>query len=563
MKDFMLLDVYPDKSHYKINDKVNICIDIDCKAECSIKVDMQLYYLNDLICVQSDNINICKEKHNYNIALKNMPIDELGGYGVIVSIENREMSTAFDVVNHWSDRPRYAFLSDFYKEDESDDKDVLSLLKHHINIVQFYDWMYKHEDLIPKTDYYTDLLDRKLSRIAVENKIELCRKAGILPQAYGAVYAASKEYYSTHKDMALYTNDDRPQNLGDWFFIMNISEESPWREHILDEFRKTVTEMNFAGIHMDTYGFPKMAYSKLNEHRKLEKLNEQFPSLINETKKILDKETDENALTFNAVSNWSIEDVAVSNQDAVYIEVWDPQDTYYHLYQLVKRARELSGKQVILAAYLKCFAQKEKYTDDECHISMLLASATLFACGGFHFVIGEDNGILPDPYYVNYAEVNEKHRKDIRNYYDFIVRYGDLLFDKDSIDNSMTYANGINTEYIFENGEFSSYPKSDRVWTLVKASKKYKTVSLINYTGIKSDIWNEGKETHPEILENIQVQILIDEDIKGVYMTSPDYNNCMSEKLEYEHCSIDRGRAIKLIIPKLKIWTLLYIEITN
>ena len=137
--------------------------------------------------------------------------------------------------------------------------------------------------------------------IAVENKIHLCKQAGMLPQAYGAVYAASKKYYSAHKDIALYTSEDKPQNLGEWFFIMNISEESPWRRHILGEFEKSIDELGFSGIHMDTYGFPKTAYSKLNGKRKLEKLNEQFPSLINDTKKMLESKMNESALTFNAV----------------------------------------------------------------------------------------------------------------------------------------------------------------------------------------------------------------------------------------------------------------------
>ena len=562
MKDIMLLDVYPDKGYYKIGQKINIYLEIDCEEEKSITIEIKIFLNNDCIYAQNDEISFKKGIRTYKIVLK-MPADKLGGYGVEASIDDHKLATAFDVVSKWCDRPRYAFLSDFYKEDEEDIDDVKSLLKHHINVVQFYDWMYKHEDLVPKSDYYTDLLDRELSKIAVENKIKLCKEARILPQAYGAIYASSKEYYSSHKDVALYTNDDKPQNLGDWFFIMNISSESPWREHILNEFKKSITDMGFEGIHMDTYGFPKMAYSKLDGNKKLEKLNEQFPSLINDTKKMLSQEKDESALTFNAVGNWAIEDVAKSNQDAVYIEVWDPQDTYYHLYQLVNRARELSNKQVILAAYLKCFAQKDIYTHDACHSSLLLASATIFACGGFHFVIGEKDGVLPDPYYVNYAKVNKEYRRDIRNYYDFIVRYGDLIFDLNSKDESMTHANGINTECVFSNGNFSSYPKADRVWTLIRTVKGYKTISLVNYTGVKSDIWNEGKEDYPKNLVDIDVQVLVDEEINGVYVASPDFNNCMSEKLEFEYCSIDRGKAIKFRVPRLKIWNLIYIEISN
>ena len=58
---------------------------------------------------------------------------------------------------------------------------------------------------------------------------------------------------------------------------------------------------------------------------------------------------------FNAVNNWPTETVAAAAQDAVYIEVWPPHDTYFDLYRLIREARLLSHRNVILAAYLKAF----------------------------------------------------------------------------------------------------------------------------------------------------------------------------------------------------------------
>ena len=103
---------------------------------------------------------------------------------------------------------------------------------------------------------------------------------------------------------------------------------------------------------------------------------------------------------------------------------------------------------MILAAYLKCFAQKELHTDDECHSSLLLTSATIVACGGFHFITGENDGVLPDPYYVNYAEISKRHKKDIKNYYDFIVMYG--VITSYSIHYTKLYERGRpSCEYIY------------------------------------------------------------------------------------------------------------------
>ena len=43
---------------------------------------------------------------------------------------------------------------------------------------------------------------------------------------------------------------------------------------------KKAWSLGFDGIHMDAYGFPKTAVSRLNGEEKIERLDEDFPSLI-------------------------------------------------------------------------------------------------------------------------------------------------------------------------------------------------------------------------------------------------------------------------------------------
>lgn len=557
-----LLDVYPNQAFYPKACQVGLIIHINYVGALILEepVRVNVYRNYDLIkAYEIEKISV-DAYHNFEFRF-DLNNDDYCGYGVEIVYKDQLLSTAFDCIPDWHYRPRYGFLSDFYLEDEEDDSDAINMLKYHINVVQFYDWMYKHEDLIPKEDYYIDLLERELSKKAVEHKISACHLRGIKTLGYGAIYAASKSFYEAHKSWALYTNSDQPQNLGDWFYIMNISEVSPWRSHIIQEFQKAIEVFDFDGIHMDTYGFPKTAYSKLDGVKKIEYLDKQFPSLIGETKQAINRSKDGASITFNAVSNWAIETIAPSDQDAIYIEVWDPQDRYNHLYQLVSHGKELGKKQVILAAYMKAYAQKERYSEKACHIGWLLASATIFASGGFHFTLGEENGILPDPYYVKYEHVPEAYVRDMRNYYDFIVRYGNLLFDLESEDISMTYGNGINTEYLFKGANFSSYPYPDRVWTMIKSHKQYKTINLINYSGIQSDLWNEGKDCEPDLIQEIEVSVLIDETLVNVFYASPDWHHGKSEKLAYDIEEVDRGNAISFKVPYLKYWGLVYIEI--
>lgn len=563
LTSLQLQEVYPDKAFYRANEAVKIHISVrnNSSTFTNEKMFIRIYRLQNIIWEET---RIETFDHGQSSVVCELRAPDLGiqGYGVEISLGEDIVSTSFDVLDSWSDRPRYGFLSDFYKSDEDDTRDVASMLKLHINVVQFYDWMYKHEDLVPRDDYYVDLLGRELSRKAVVNKIESCKKVGMTTLAYGAVYASSKPFYESHPEWALYTNDDKPQNLGNWFYIMNISETSPWRKHIVNEFGKAISEMAFDGIHMDTYGFPKKAYSHLGGDRILEHLDEQFESLISDTREQLLKVTETPAITFNSVSNWAIESIARSVQDAVYIEVWDPQVSYIHLYELIRRAKELSGKQVILAAYFDDFSKERQADNKQCMNGLILSMATIFASGGFHFVLGEDDRVLPDPYYVKHEPMDPVHVEEARRYMDFIVRYGNLLYASDCIDNSMTHAGGINTEYQFGGGEFCPYPKAGSVWTLIREQQGYKTIQLVNYTGMISDRWNEAKEDRPEEVRDITVQALVDEEVIGVYLASPDIDCGHSVRLDYDTVETDRGAAIRFNVPKLNIWNLIYVEVS-
>ncbi len=63
-------------------------------------------------------------------------------------------STSFDVVTNWRKSPRYGFLSDFHPNEAGDSEDIKMMTKLHINLVQFYDWMYRHDDLVATDEMF-------------------------------------------------------------------------------------------------------------------------------------------------------------------------------------------------------------------------------------------------------------------------------------------------------------------------------------------------------------------------------------------------------------------------
>lgn len=269
-------------------------------------------------------------------------------------------ATAFDGVSSANLSTRYGFLSDFYTIDGDNHKDIDELRKYHINMVQYYDWSYRHDSLVGTDNLYTDMMGRRVDLETVKKKIAFCKTYNMKSLGYGAVYAATKDFYDKRPDWGLYTSADKPLTFIDIFYIMNISRECPWHNHIIDQYKKAVRDVGFDGVHMDTYGFPKTAISKYNGQTKLLKLEEHYAGLIEDAKTALDEIKKENYLIFNNVGNWPVKTVANSPQDAIYIEVWEPYERYFHIKQIIVDAkREAKDKKpVILAAYLSPFREE-------------------------------------------------------------------------------------------------------------------------------------------------------------------------------------------------------------
>jgi len=558
-------DVYPDKAQYRPGEEGNIILELNSESEISIDIIVEFKILHNTEWVEKLRVDLKRDLSRITVPFT-MSNYEWECFGVDVTILMNDLimiekSTAFDVADHWKRAPRYGFLSDFQKSELGNLNDIDALNKFHINIIQFYDWMYRHDSLVPPTDEFIDPMGRSLSYQVVKEKIAYLHNKGMAALAYGAVYASLKDFFNEHKDWGLYKNDGDPYNLIDIFYIMDISSGSEWNDHIISEFGKVISE-GFDGIHMDQYGFPKKAIRLHNDEKELIDLAECYPKLINETKEHLLKIDPEVGLIFNNVSNYPVHTTAKTDQEAIYIEVWPPVIHLRVLKSLIDRGRELGeGKHVILSAYLPTFKPENKdYATAE--NGALLTMATIFASGGYHLLLGEENKVLTEAYYPSYGSIREEFINELRSYYDFIVRFGKLLYEHNLIDLSFTYTGGINTEIKFS-GETDFSPNGDlnTVWTIVKQSSNYQVIHLINLIGLDNDYWEHGKNKRPETQEDIKCTVLIEKKVNGVSLASPDFDSTKPIELDYEIVEHEHGNAIRFVVPQLLIWDMVYIEL--
>ncbi|MFP4443076.1 MAG: glycoside hydrolase family 66 protein [Spirochaetia bacterium] len=479
-------------------------------------------------------------------------------------------STAFDVAESWKTAPRYGFLSGFSPDEKGDLDDTESLARYHLNVIQYYDWMYRHETLLPPAAEYIDPLGRELSLDVIAEKLASCRDRGMACLAYGAVYGASREFAEAYPEWRLYNREGNPSTLGGWLSIMDISPGSEWRRRLIGEFTKSLNVLSFEGIHLDTYGTPKRAYSRKlpdpggNEDRmnlKLHRLEDEFPGLADDVKVSLSAVRNSPGVIFNCVNNWPIKEMAESSVDALYIEVWPPHTEFEHLYRLIREARLLSEKPVILAAYLSPFpAERASAADADgaAENALALAFAVINTSGAYHLVFGENGGVLRDPYYVNHGFLSAEGYERFRRYADFVVAYRNLLYGPSVSDITLEFSGSDGDDFVFTGPAVSSLPRAGFVWTHIAETAEHVVISLVNLTGQKSSAWNEPRE-EPEPVHSLTVRALVPEGITSVYADSPDKPGA-PRAIDWKVVKSDKGPVAEFTVEDIRVWTLLWIK---
>ncbi|MDD3123225.1 MAG: glycoside hydrolase family 66 protein [Candidatus Izemoplasmatales bacterium] len=549
----MKKDIISSKAQYLLGDLIEMRIPMVKVPTDLIEINTYQLYMKIDMSYTYEFKEIAKGK--VELIIKIYPLGT-GNYGLEVIIGSQLYETAFDVVSKQSDCIRYGFLSDFTSED-NDSSDIEYLTRLHLNAVQFYDWMYTHDHLISKDTLYTDPLGRPTNLDVIKMKIKKCMESGIRPFAYGAVYASSKALFNSHPNWGLYTVDKEPLTFFDWLNFMNIQKDNGWSDYIINQFSLTMKELEFQGIHMDTYGFPKTVCDSFGNTFSL---SEVFPDLINRASIESKKINPANGVIFNCVNNWPVEKVASSLQDTIYIEVWPPHDTYFDLYRLIREAKMMSHNFVVLAAYIHPF--KDALSGDEvlhAENALLLTNAVINASGGTQLVFGENYGILCDSYYAKYASVSDSFKEKIRDYADYLVRYADLLYKDEGTDVSMTSTDGINEDILFNSSKasFSSVGKEFCVWTIIRESHILISVQLINLVSNNS-LWNQPKESSQSI-DDIEMVVKINRVVKGIFCASPDHM-MKAKMLDFRFEKTSRGREYFVKIPKLINWNTVWIE---
>lgn len=409
-----------------------------------------------------------------------------GGYALRLAGDGWSARTAVAVVADPRSRLRYGFVANYRPgrvvEDVAD-----HVRRLHLTAAQFYDWAYRHADLVGGGDEYTDALDQPVSLDTVRRLVVAVQAAGASALGYAAVYGVGNEEWPTWQHDALLDGEAKPYQLGD--FLQLVDPAAPdWCAHFADDLAASVERVGFDGFHLDQYGYPRFARRADGD---FVALADAFDTMISTVR---DRLPDAH-LVFNNVNDFPTWTTAHSRQDAVYIEVWEPHVTLGDLGTVVARARaESERKPVVIAAYQSVYRAEHAagHGAAAADRATALTMATLFSHGATHLLAGEDGNVLVDPYYVDNHLAEPSTLDLLRRWYDFLVAHDELLVDPSIVDVTASWSGSLNDllDVSYPLAPTMLTATAGAVWQLVTLAAGRVVVHLVNLVGQDDTRWD-------------------------------------------------------------------------
>lgn len=489
--------IAPQRAFYRPGEPVNIAVPGPFRAT--------IWHLADIVA-----------KLNGEDCLRWTPPAEIHrGYRVYVETVAGATWTAFDVLNQWTDAPRYGYLVNFKPDRASFDLDWL--LSMHVNGLQFYDWLYRHDTLLPPSDEFLDPLGRPQSLTTVRRLIGEAHARGMAAMPYTAIYAASPPFAAAHPGWGLYDEHGVIYDFADGF-LKYMNPASGWSAHLARQCASLVQALPFDGIHLDQYGEPFTGYDASGQNVKLP------AALRGAIEQVRAAVPPSEAVLFNLVHNWPLDAIAPAPLDFLYCELWPPMTTLGDLARVAEENRSAShGRIPVIAAYIL----------PERETTVKMAQAVMLASGASHIAHGEDGLYLSDPYFPKAGRPSPELAAQLKRLADFGVAYEELL--------------GFAAPAIWET-ELTA-----PLWVIHRRTTRNLVAHLIN--AAPDEMWTSSlSEREPQ--NDVRLAMNVDGSVARIWCATPDHE-APPEPLSFTQ----DGERVMTIVPRVETWTMVCIEL--
>ena len=546
--DATALSIYSDKVAYTPGSQVRFTLN---KTAANLKV--RYWHLDTLL---SDN-TLSGQEWTWKA-----PLQDFTGYLVELHDDKDSVwaSTAVDVSSDWSRFPRYGFLSKFGSmTNDQMNQVVKDLALHHINGLQFYDWQYKHHLPLAGTVYYPlnqwlDIANRPTYLSTVKGYIDQAHQYGMKAMFYNLAFGALNDAaFDGIQDQWYLFKDKNHANkdvirLDPPMFKSSIYILDPfntnWQSYLAQKNKDVYQVFAFDGFHIDQVGDRGSEYDYNGNSVDLAATYGPFI-------KSMKNAAGDKHLIMNAVNQYGQQgSIATAPVDFLYTEVWDPNNSYQALANIITNNDQYgNGKKTVLAAYMNY--DKANSSGKFNTPGVLLTEAVIFAFGGSHLELGEH--MLAKEYFPNdNLGMDGALSVGMIRYYDFLTAYENLLRDGGSFNNpNITCTNNAMT--------INNWPPTiGQVSVIGKKIGNKQVLHLINFNKANSLDWRDtnGTQPAPATVLNANLQLTTDKTVTKVWVASPDKNMGVRQSIPFKQ----NGNTISFTLPSLQYWDMVVVE---
>lgn len=300
------------------------------------------------------------------------PPEDFRGYlARLYSSAGDEVATGVDVSSNPLVYPRYGYLSAFPPgQPAARSRELVSTLveQYHLNAFQFYDWFWRHEDLLPAADAgapapsWRDLFGREQSLGTLRDLIAAVHDDNGLALAYVAMYAAREGYDAqsgVRREWGLFEDAAAERQValpfgGERYLFLFDPLNPRWQAQMAGEYAQAIA-LGFDGVQIDQFGPRPTLYRAAGEPVEL---RDTFAPFLEAVDEALTRNDPSHAVcAFNlvdgSVDGYAVQAVAgTSACDLLYSEIWYATQTYDELRAYIEQLRAIGhGRSIVLAMY--------------------------------------------------------------------------------------------------------------------------------------------------------------------------------------------------------------------
>lgn len=473
-------------------------------------------------------------------------------------MEKIQASIGIDVSSDYSKFPRNGFLSKFGEMTNGEMQLVVSNLnRYHINVVQFYDWQYKHHLPLAGTAsspaaQWKDIANRDTYLSTVKGYVDATHSFGMKSLFYNLAYGALSDAASDGVPSQWYLYKDANQTNRDYFplgspfkssiYLLDPSN-TDWQQYISTKNNDVYSVFNFDGYQVDQLGERGTLYTATGSTLNLSNTFQPFLQAMKNA-------SPSKSLVMNAVNQYGQQGIAQSPVDFLYTEVWSPNDGYKDLANIIQYNDGLTSntRKTILAAYMNYdLAGNPGYFNTP---AVLLTDAVIFAFGGSHLELGEH--MLGKEYFPNNnLQMKPELKTAITSYYDFLVAYENLLRDGGNFNTpSIVCSNNKMTLDTWP-------PQTGQVSVVGKNFMNKQVLHFLNFTNATSMNWRDanGTQASPNTITDAKIDFTTTRSVNKIWYASPD-DSGVAKQLAYTQT----GKTVSFTVPSLQYWNMVVVE---